>query len=99
MTVIRYINNSEQALVVDDIEIAALDQIISKVFIPKLDKLAGKELLVLVDGTELTEDMVPGYSADIVDTVVDSVKDADNSSEVTTELKAEPAIKTVTANK
>lgn len=60
MPVIRYINNSDEDITVGDITVNALDQVISRTFIKELDKLAGTKLLILVDGSELTPDMVPG---------------------------------------
>jgi hypothetical protein len=58
-TVIRYINNTEQDVVVGEFTVPKHDQLIVNDFIQQLDALAGKTLLVLVDGVELHPDLVP----------------------------------------
>jgi len=62
-TVIRYINNTDTDVVVGVNLVPKFDQVISHDFIPELDALAGKTLQVLVDGVELTADLVPANIA------------------------------------
>jgi hypothetical protein len=58
-TVIRYINNTNQDVVAGSFTVPKHDQLIVNDFIQPLDALAGKSLLVLVDGVELHPDLVP----------------------------------------
>lgn len=58
-TVIRYINNGPEDVVAGKYVVPKFDQIIVNDFIQPLDALAGKKLLVLVDGVELHADLVP----------------------------------------
>lgn len=58
-TVIRYINNTNNDVVAGAHTVPKFDQLIVHEFIPALDALAGKTLQVLVDGVELTPDLVP----------------------------------------
>lgn len=59
MTVIRYINNGSEPVSAGGVTVPAYDQLIRNEFVQALDALAGKSLKVLVDGVELTEDLVP----------------------------------------
>lgn len=72
--VIRYINNNNSDVVVGDNVVPAYDQIIVHEFIPALDALAGKSLVVLVDGVQLTSDLVPANIAEDVKPEVDEVE-------------------------